>query len=301
MAINVAALRTFVAVAEAGNIMEAADALGRTPSAISMTLKQLEEHLGRPLFEGDRKSRLTALGTYALDKARREVEHFGQTIGSIESYARNEIGQIFVACVPSFATLMLPDVMKRFLPRFPGIEFDVRDMDSQSVVQAVEQGQVEVGIASVPDGRVGTNVIPLMADPFGVVCRADHVLTNLDRPIAWPDLDGHAFIANGLCTLVSAPELKPILDRSTLMVRNMASLVALVAEGVGITVLPQLSVPVDSDRLRFLAIQGVTDLRPLHVVTRANSSQSPAVQVFVEALRSIVTEHGWARTGDPSG
>ena len=71
-----------------------------------------------------------ALGAYVLEKARREVEHFGQTIGSIESYTRNEIGRIFVACVPSFATLMLPDVTKHFLPRYPGIELDIYDMDS---------------------------------------------------------------------------------------------------------------------------------------------------------------------------
>ena len=68
------------------------------------------------------------------------------------------------------------------------------------------------------------------------------------------------------------------------MVRNTTSLVALVAEGVGITILPQLSVPVDGERLRFLPIQGVTDLRPLHVVTRANSSPSPAAEAFIAAL-----------------
>jgi DNA-binding transcriptional LysR family regulator len=301
MAISVASLRTYVAVAEAGNIVEAADALGRTPSAVSMTLKQLEEHLGRPLFEGDRKSHLTALGSYVLEKARREVEHFGQTIGSIESYARNEIGQVFVACVPSFATLMLPDVLKRFLAHFPGIELDVRDMDSQSVVRAVEQGQVEVGVASVREGRGGPNIIPLMADPMGVVCRTDHALNALGRAVTWSDLDGHTFLANGLCTLVSAPELKTILKRSTLMVRNTTSLVALVAEGVGITILPQLSVPIDSDRLRFLPIQGVTELRPLHVVTRANSSLSPAVEAFIEALLSMVNERGWGRAGSVLG
>ena len=231
MAISVAALRTFVTVANAGNIIEAADVLGRSPSAISMTLKQLEDHLGRPLFEGDRKSQLTALGTYVLEKAKREVEHFAQTIGSIESYARNEIGRVFVACVPSFATLMLPSVLERFLAQYPGIELDIQDMDSQSVVLAVEQGRVEVGIASIPKANAGPNVVPLMADPMGVVCRADHPLAALERPVTWHDLEGHTFIANGICKLVSAPELTPIVERSTLMVRNTTSLIALVAEG----------------------------------------------------------------------
>jgi len=298
MVISVAALRTFVAVAEAGNIIEAGDSLGRTPSAISMTLKQLEDHLGRPLFEGDRKSKLTALGAYVLEKARQEVEHFGQTVGSIESYARNEIGQVFVACVPSFATLMLPGVIKGFLASFPGIELDVRDMDSQAVVQAVEQGRVEVGIASVPKAKIGPNIIPLMSDPMGVVCRADHALVALDRPITWSDLDGHPFMANGICRFITAPALRGVLERSTLMVRNTTSLIALVAEGVGITILPQLSIPAGSDRLRFLPIEGVTEMRPLHVVTRANTAMSPAVDAFIAALLAIVAERGWGQSSD---
>jgi LysR family transcriptional regulator, carnitine catabolism transcriptional activator len=296
MVISVAALRTFVAVAEVGNITEAAETLGRTPSAISMALKQLEDHLGRPLFEGDRKSNLTALGTYVLDKARREVEHYGQTIGSIESYARNEIGQVFVACVPSFATLMMPDVIKGFLASFPAIELDVRDMDSQSVVQAVEQGRIEVGIASVPASRIGPNIIPLMADPIGVICRADHALAALGRPVTWSDLDGHTFMANGICKLITAPAMRGVLERSTLMVRNTTSLIALVTEGVGITILPQLSIPAGNDQLRFLPIQGVTELRHLYVVTRANSAPSPAVEAFIAALLAMVTERGWGQS-----
>lgn len=297
MSISVAALRTFVAVAEAGNIIEAAQTLGRSPSAISMTLKQLEDHLGRPLFEGDRKSQLTVVGNYVLDKARREVEHFEQTIGSIESYARNEIGRVFVACVPSFASLMMPEVIGGFLARYPGIELDVRDMDSQSILQAVEQGPVEVGIASVPEGRAGLSVIPLLADPVGVVCRANHPLTKLERPLIWSDLEEERFLVNGICRLITAPGLRPIVRRSTLHVHNTTSLLAMVAQGIGITILPQLSMPALSSTLRFLPIVGVTELRPLHLVTRANSASSPAVDAFIEALLAVVAERGWGRSG----
>ena len=297
MSISVASLRTFVAVAEAGNIIDAAESLARSPSAISMTLKQLEEHLGRPLFEGDRKSQLTVVGNYVLDKARREVEHFEETVGSIESYARNEIGRVFVACVPSFATLMLPDVIDGFLARFPGIELDVRDMDSQSVLQAVEQGPVEVGIASVPENRAGLSVIPLLADPMGVVCAADNPLAKLQRPVILSDLEGHRFMTNGICRFITAPALRPVLARSTVEVHNTTSLLALVARGVGITILPQLSVPLGSSELRFLPIAGITDLRPLHVVTRASSALSPAVDAFIGALLTVVADRGWGRTG----
>ena len=52
----------FGAVAQTGNLADAAIRLGRTQSALSMTLKQLGEHLGQPLFEGERKNRLFPLG-----------------------------------------------------------------------------------------------------------------------------------------------------------------------------------------------------------------------------------------------
>ena len=55
-------LKTFRIVAEQGSLARAADILGRTPSAISMSLSQLEAELGAPLFETDRKNRLTPLG-----------------------------------------------------------------------------------------------------------------------------------------------------------------------------------------------------------------------------------------------
>lgn len=297
MAVSVASLRTFVAVAEAGNITDAAHALGRTPSAVSMTLKQLEDHLGRPLFQGDRKSRLTALGIYVLEMARREVAHFTQTVGSIESFARNEIGQIYVACVPSFATHVMPGVLKTFLPQWPGIEIDLRDMDSQTVRRFVEQGRVEIGVASVPEGKLGPNVVPLMADRLGVVCRADHPLTALDGPLTWSDLAGETFIANGLCSLVSGPEMATILEHSTLMVRNTTSIMALVAAGVGITILPQLSVPDESDATCFLPLDGLNNMRPLHILTRPNSTLSPAAEVFVGALQAAVKEKWWRQTG----
>lgn len=63
-------LRTFVALAEAGNISDAAKRLFRTASAISMTLKQLEQEVGGELFETDRKNRLTPLGAFMLETGR---------------------------------------------------------------------------------------------------------------------------------------------------------------------------------------------------------------------------------------
>ena len=62
MSIKLEMLRTFRIVAEQGSLTAASSLLARTPSAVSMTLAQLEDHIGAPLFETDRKNRLTPLG-----------------------------------------------------------------------------------------------------------------------------------------------------------------------------------------------------------------------------------------------
>ncbi|HBQ17117.1 MAG TPA: LysR family transcriptional regulator, partial [Myxococcales bacterium] len=121
MTIKIEMLRAFAIVAESGTLAEAATRLRRTPSAISMTLKGLEEHLGQRLFATDRKNRLTPLGEYVLDQARRELQQFDATISAIEGFATAPQGLIQVAAVPSVAGMIFPQVVGAFLARHPGV------------------------------------------------------------------------------------------------------------------------------------------------------------------------------------
>jgi DNA-binding transcriptional LysR family regulator len=82
MAIKIEMLRCFTTVARHGSLSDAAEALDRTPSAVSMMLKQFEDHIGAPLFETARKSRLTPIGALIFEEARREVTHFETRLGS---------------------------------------------------------------------------------------------------------------------------------------------------------------------------------------------------------------------------
>ena len=83
MSIKIERLRCFRTVVDHGSLAEAAQVLGRTPSAVSMMLKQFEDHIGAPLFETARKSRLTPLGQQIHAEARRELDHFDRTIATL--------------------------------------------------------------------------------------------------------------------------------------------------------------------------------------------------------------------------
>src|SRR6056297_3082102 len=96
-------LRCFRTVADHGSLSEAAAVLGRTPSAVSMMLKQFEDHIGAPLFETARKSRLTPLGELVLHEAGRGLSHFDRTLAAIEGLSRAERGHVRLAVTPSAA------------------------------------------------------------------------------------------------------------------------------------------------------------------------------------------------------
>ena len=130
-------LRMFATVAETQALNEAAERLGRTPSAISMTLKQIEDSPGGPLFEGERKAALTPLGAFALRNARRAVAEHDAATAATRRFARGEEGEVRIADVPSAATRLLPGAVARLRCHRPGIRIDLRDTDSTAVVQAV--------------------------------------------------------------------------------------------------------------------------------------------------------------------
>ena len=281
--IKISALRAFVTVVDEGTIAAAADKLGRTPAAVSLVLKQLEESLGKALFEGDRKSKLTPLGAFTLEQARRQLHHFDYTLHNIERFARNEMGHLAVASVPSAANRLLPEVIRRFQRQWPNVELEVHEMDSVGVRDALQRREVEIGLVS--DSRPGDPETCLLRDQFGVVCSAQNPLSQRRKPIAWQELKNENLIANRLCHLIDDTEFRELLEDARLRVHNTGSLLALAAADVGVTVLPALAVPDNASGIAFVAVQGPVHARYIHMLV--NSDAPPLVETWRQLLRDV--------------
>lgn len=292
MAIKTEMLRCFATVARSGNLADAAEKLGRTPSAVSMMLKQLEDHLGASLFESERKSKLTALGVFTLDEASRELDHFERTVAAIENYARAKFGFVRIAVVPSVAETILPIVVRGFLHEHPDVHVDIRDMDSAAVRREIERERVDLGIATGAGTNAEIECEELFSDAFGIVCRADHPLTRADIPLSWGDLSSWPFIANGLCAQIEDEDLQRVIEASRLMVRNTTSLLALVRAGAGITVLPHLVVEKATRGIRFLPVVDPLARRRIDILRRTHTRLSPAARDFEETIRSVASKTG---------
>lgn len=285
MAIKIEMLRCFAAVAQSGNLADAADRLGRTPSAVSMMLKQFESHLGAPLFESERKGRLTALGDFVLEEALGEIEHFERTVTAIEGFARSKSGVVRVAAVPSVAEAILPGVVKRFSTEHPGVLIEVRDIDSTAVLRELQRERVDLGLATGTEAGGEIQRELLFTDAFGVVCRSDHPLAAETKPLNWDGLEPWPFIANGVCAHIADEHFRAIFAKSLLMVRNTTSILAMVRAGIGITVLPRLVVNSVHQELSFVPIADLTAMRRIEILRRGHNALSPAAKSFSDAIR----------------
>jgi len=287
--IKIEMLRAFAEVARSGSLAAAAQALGRTPSALSMTLKQLEEHLGAPLFETERKNRLTALGRYTLEMATRELGHFDRTLAALADFAEGRAGEVRVAAVPSYATAVLPGLAGAFLAAHPGVRLDIHDLDSASILAALAGEQIDLGIASDTPPDPDFRREPLGKDAFGVVLRRDDPLA-AQRRIAWSELAQGRFLSNPLCERIAVPGVGAALAAARLRVHNTTTLLAMVRAGNGVTVLPELVIRHGAPDIAFVPLEEPVPMRALHLVRRVRDTPNPAAAAFAAFVRARAGE-----------
>ena len=283
MAIKLEMLRCFAAVAAHGSLADAAKSLHRTPSAVSMMLKQFEDHIGVPLFESARKSRLTPVGELIYNEARREVRSFENTLQVIEGLARSDLGYLRLAVTPSVATTFLPDIISRFIASHPNVQIDLRDMDSASIAADLRQERADIGIGTLDP----IDTLPrrhIFSDRFGVLCQRDSTLARDWDKLTWSDMHGQPFIANGLCALIDDPDFTPILESSRLMVPSLSSLFALVRRGVGVTALPEYAASSAPNDLVFRRLVDTSAMRHVHMITQSEATLPPAARAFADLI-----------------
>jgi len=283
MAIKIEMLRCFQAVADHGSLTGAAEVLGRTPSAISMMLRQFEDHIGAPLFESARKSRLTPLGELIRTEAARELAHYGRTIEAIEALSRAQAGNVRLSCTPSVAGSVMPAILRDFVATRPGLRIELRDTDSGTVQRDLIEGRADIGIATLPP-LPGFRRELLFSDAFGVVCPAGHPLGKDWDQLTWPDLAEVDFIDNGLCTQITDADFQPILAASRLMVRSTASILSMVRAGAGVTILPELAVPPEFTDLAFFPLANSAARREVYMVRPPATEIAPAAEALAEAI-----------------
>jgi DNA-binding transcriptional LysR family regulator len=284
-------LELFVAVAEAGSIARAAERSHTVASAVSKRLSDLEESFGTALLSRSARGvELTSAGHAFLIKARKLLDQASQLDEEIEKHSAGMRGQVRVFANMSAIVEFLPTVLASFLQRHPDIHVHLEQHISEHVASAVKENIADLGIVGDLPMLDQINTIPFRQDELVLVTRRDHDVAG-QSSISFAEIAALPFVgldANSSLHYVltkAAAECGKKLDLR-IRVASFDAACAMVAAGLGVTILPRLAIApyVEAFNLTSIKLEDAWAIRQLFIYVRSNPALHPAAQLFLDHL-----------------
>ena len=196
------AFRYFVAVAEHESVRSASRELNVASSAVNRHLLSLERELGVKLFDRvGRRLRLSDAGRILRKQAQRALVDIDNAVASIDDLTGLKKGHVKLATVESVADSLLPDLIRRFQEKFPGIQVDIQIGSAASVTDQLLASDCHLAI--------------------NFVSSADHAVAEIcsfDLPVGAVTRKGHPLAKRSACTMRDCLKFPLSLPRRTLSV-----------------------------------------------------------------------------------
>ena len=280
-----------VALAETGHFGRAAERCHVTQPGLSQQIRQLEEMCGAPLFDRLGKSvRPTPLGREFVDRARPILEQ-AEALDSFLAGARGHPARsLRLGVIPTVAPYLLPHVFPALHREHPALSFTVSESRTDALVDALAEGSLDLAlIASEPrTGGPRLAGVPLFDDAFVLATGLDEEPRD---PVPLHDIDGARMLLldEGHCfrdQAIAACGLDQAAAGRTFAATSLSTIVEFVANGQGITLLPEIALRKEAtgDRIRIHRLQSPGAHRQLALVWR---EATPFAELFRDVAATI--------------
>ena len=293
-----AQLQVFAKVVETGSFTKAGEALNMTQSAVSHAVAGLESELGVSLIVRDRKPGviLSDFGRRVLGSVRDILSRMAQIEQEAAAEKGLEAGVIRIGSFPSAAARLLPKMIATFKSLHPDIEIVLFEGTDQEIVEWLDSRVIDVGF--VAEASLGSRTIPLTKDKMVVVMPKGHPYGAAPAIPVTQLVDSPFIMSQGGCE----PLIREIFDRSGLSpavrfeVRDMSTILNMVKEGLGVTVVPELALP---DTLQGLEFRDLDPpfWRHLGLCCRFGEEATLAVRTFIGMGQSLFHDDDPQRGG----
>ena len=301
-------LRYFEALARHNHFGRAADACAISQPAISVQIRELEQTLGTELFQrGPRQVRLTNFGEeFAL-----RVRDILRSVDELTDLARASrdrlVGRLRIGVIPTIAPYLLPAIIGNLARMHDGLDIHVRETQTQKLIQELADGRLDAAIVALPVSEASLTEIVLFAENFVLVRPGE----DEGKPVPNREMlremrlllleEGHCFRDQALsfCNMHSARP-RELLDGSSL-----STLVQMVGAGVGVTLIPEMAVPVET-RSAAVSIAHFANPQPSRTIGMIWRKTSPIAkqlllisEVVRQAAETLRAQHGSALLARP--
>ncbi|MGE0802419.1 MAG: LysR substrate-binding domain-containing protein [Lautropia sp.] len=289
--------RYFLAVAEELNFRRAAERLHISQPPLSVAIHDLERELGAQLFDrSQRQIFLTEAGRLFMQAAKQILKEVGDATVSIARLTRGEAGTFRIGFNPSTKFLpFVPSAIHQFRALHPRVTLVLQEMESAAQIEAVANRKLDIGIGRNPSGRpvAGVQMAKLCAHPLVLAIHAKNPLSR-KKNLAIADLRGEAFICsrpdtgpaflyNTAMDLCWAAGFAP---RIVLEVREVSTIIGLVASGLGIAIVPQSLRTIAMKGVRYLPLTGPGTSMDIFTVSARRQSSAHVARLREMLLRA---------------
>ncbi len=281
-------LRYFDALARQGHFGRAAEVSAISQPALSMQIRELEEALGAPLLERGRQMRLTAFGEEFLAKAQAILRQVDELSDLARAARERLVGRLRLGVIPTVAPYLLPRIVGRLTETHPDLDLHIRETVTPKLLAELEEGRLDTAIVALPVSEPSFIEAPLFTESFVFVRPLADALLPVPGPEALREMrlllleEGHCFRDQALsfCRMERSP--RELLDGSSL-----STLVQMVGAGLGVTLIPEMAVPVETRSARVdIARFAVEPKRTIGMIWRRASPLARQLGEISEAVRA---------------
>ncbi len=291
-------LEYLVEIAEHESFSRAARACGVSQPALSAQIQRLEEGFGTALFERQpRRVVPTAAGARMVESARRVLREVDALVDEATGLRDPLEGTLRLGVIPTIAPHLLPRVMASVREAFPRLRLLLQEERTERLTELLEGSELDLALVALESELGDLAVAPLFRDPFVLAASPHHPLA-ARRSVRPADLEGEDVLllddghclrqqTSVICDAAGACELGDF--RAT----SLGTLVQMVATGVGVTLIPAMSIDGESSFTRDVAIVPFDPPGPGRTVALAWRRSTPHGARFTE-LGAVLVPGGAA-------
>ncbi|UWR25024.1 LysR family transcriptional regulator [Sulfitobacter sp. S223] len=289
-------LRYFEAVARQGHFGRAAEMCAISQPALSAQIAALETAIGHQLFErGARQVRLTPFGDQFAERAR-DILRGAEALSEMARGARGlALTRLRIGVIPTIAPYLLPSVIGHITAAHPQIDLMVRETMTHKLIEELGDGKLDCAIVALPVSEPAFTEIALFDEAMVLVRPAEDGA----KPV--PDMDtlsqmklllleeGHCFRDQAL----SFCALRSTLPREGLDGSSLTTLVQMVSAGIGVTLIPEMAVPVEtrSAAVSIAPLGAPRPMRTVGMIWRKTSALAPKLEEIAGLVRDAAADH----------
>ncbi|MBR0797944.1 LysR family transcriptional regulator [Bradyrhizobium jicamae] len=295
--INLKLLHTFLLAAEHESFRKAAEESNRSPSAVSMQVRDLEEQIGVLLFRRTpQKVMLTPEGRILFEQAKRALQEVQSGLDLLTESAQSRSRHIRMACVPTLASGWLPNILAMFKVRYPRSQVQLMEISTAPMLELLKRQDVEFGIGPQLPSMEDFEFEPILDDPL-YAC-VPPAFDGGQSSIGFADL-----VDKPAILLSKSTAVRGLIDETleTLAIRldvqfevqAATTAVALAASGLGVAIVPRVAlVQAGAQQFRVIPISDHVRVRQIGLITGRGQIRRPNTEQLIALIRSSLAQLG---------